>query len=184
MKKKQVEPDDEHFDQVDLVAEFEREHTPRAGRTLVVGSRVYPGRRDRRALYPACIGVDMLEGDGVDIVANLETTDLGPFDHIDCCSVLEHTPRPWVLAANLQSMLVPGGTLLLSVPFIWRPHAYPNDYWRFTREALPLLFPGIEWAAREYCNWRRQSEGKLPGLKVDGHPHYARTELLAFGVKA
>ena len=182
--RKSIETDDEHGDQVALVAEFEHEHTPRAGRTLLVGSRVYPGRQDRRALYADCVGVDMLDGEGVDVVANLEEpSDIGLFDHIECCSVLEHTPRPWVLAENLQNMLVQGGTLYVAVPFIWRPHAYPSDFWRFTKEALPLLFPAISWEEREYCSWRRQSEGKLPGVKVNGHPHYARTELLGFGVK-
>ena len=31
----------------------------------------------------------------------------------------------------------------LSVPFAWKFHGYPSDYWRFTREGVLKLFPGI-----------------------------------------
>lgn len=172
---------------LDVVAEFERLHVrPRAGRTLIVGSRVYPGRSDRRARYSDCIGVDMLEGEGVDAVADLEQPQpaLGLFDHIECCSVLEHTPRPWLLAAQIEALLVPGGTLHVSVPFVHRLHGYPNDYWRVTAEALPILFPAIAWAARQYASFVLQEGGKLPGLKsAAGYPYSARCDVLGFGIK-
>lgn len=173
---------------LDVVAEFERLHVrPRAGRTLIVGSHVYPGRSDRRARYPDCIGVDMQGGEGVDIVADLEQPQpaLGLFAHIECCSVLEHTPRPWLLAETVQALLEPGGTLHISVPFVHRLHNYPQDLWRFTAESLPVLFPAITWGARMYASFVLQAGGKLPGLKsANGYPYSARCDVLAFGVKA
>ncbi len=172
---------------LDVVAEFERLHVrPRAGRTLIVGSHVYPGRVDRRALYADCVGVDMLAGEGVDIVADLEQPqpELGQFDHIECCSVLEHTPHPWLLAAQLEKMLVPGGTLHISVPFVHRLHGYPHDFWRISIETVPILFPAITWTARMYASFKLQSSGKLPGLKsAAGYPYCARCDVLAFGVR-
>ncbi len=90
---------------------FERKfRRPKEGRTLIVGSHVYGGREDRRKLYKKAVGVDMIAGPGVDVVADLEDTgsimDLwtgdGPFDHVECRSVLEHSRRPWRLARNIE----------------------------------------------------------------------------------
>jgi hypothetical protein len=35
------------------------------------------------------------------------------------------------------------GVLYVSVPFSWKFHAYPSDYWRFTPEGIRILFPKI-----------------------------------------
>lgn len=161
---------------------------PRPGRTLIVGSQIYKGREDRRKAFADALGVDMLSGPGVDLVLNLEEpvpADLiEAFDHIECRSVLEHSPRPWLLAANLERLLVPGGTLDLSVPFVWNVHAYPSDYWRFTTEAVRSLFPNIEWKALRYAGATLYEHGKTPRAVVYGHIHIARTEVLGFGVRA
>ncbi len=46
---------------------------PVKGRTLVVGSKLYPTKMvDRRKRYEDAVGVDMAEGDGVDLVLNLD----------------------------------------------------------------------------------------------------------------
>ena len=115
---------------------------PKPGRTLIVGSRVYEGREDRRPLFADAIGVDMLAGPGVDRVLNLEDplpSDLGQFDHVECISVLEHSKRPWKLAANLTRLMSMGATIYLAAPFIWRVHNFPNDYFRYTRYGLCYL---------------------------------------------
>ena len=66
---------------------FEREVVrPRQGRTLIVGSKVYADKEDRRGRYSDAVGVDMLSGDGVDFVVNLEEPlpkALGLFDHVE-----------------------------------------------------------------------------------------------------
>lgn len=168
--------------------QFERKYRrPRPGRTLIVGSRVYATRADRRKLYPAAIGVDMLEGPGVDWVRDLEG-DVpylqDPFSHVECHSVLEHSRRPWLLAANIERLMAPGATLDLSVPFIWRVHAYPSDYWRFTAEAVRSLFPNIEWQALAYATTKTlSSNDKALKRSIDGEVCFARTEVLGWGVK-
>lgn len=45
---------------------------PREGRTLVVGSKCYGEKQDRRKLYADAIGIDLFDGDGVDQVHDLE----------------------------------------------------------------------------------------------------------------
>jgi len=120
------------------------------GRTLVIGSKVYQTNSDRRLLYKNAIGLDMEDGEGVDIVHNLESPLPGQYDHIDCCSVLEHSQRPWLVAENIRKLMAPRATILLAVPFAWRVHGYPSDYWRFTIESFPVLFPTVQWEDRHY----------------------------------
>lgn len=162
---------------------FERRYVrPRAGRTLIVGSHLFGDRPDRRALYPDCLGVDMQDGPGVDQVADLEEPqDLGTFAHIDCLSVLEHSRRPWLLAANMERMLDPGGTLYVAVPFVWRVHGYPSDYWRFTADGVRALFPGIAWSRLLYAGL--QLAKRVPVRKNGEYPHFPRTMVCAFGTK-
>lgn len=173
---------------------FERAHVrPKAGRALVVGSQVYGARPDRRLRYGEAIGADMLPGPGVDWVLNLEEPlppGLGLFDHVDCLSVLEHSKRPWLLAANLQRMMKPGATIFVTVPFVWKVHAYPDDYFRFTPAGLALVLPAIRWEALRLVHWAIEPEGavRLPSEKMrndeNGPPWFPRTETMGFGVKA
>jgi len=160
---------------------------PKPGRTLIVGSRVYEGREDRRPLFADAIGVDMLAGPGVDRVLNLEDSlpsDLGQFDHVECISVLEHSKRPWKLAANLTRLMSMGATIYLSAPFIWRVHNFPNDYFRYTRDGIRALFPGIVWQQLAYAHEKLSFSDRASVLeKGVGHPYMARTEVLGWGVR-
>ena len=162
---------------------------PRAGRTAIIGSQIYKGREDRRAAFADVIGIDMLSGPGVDCVLNLEEplpADLiGAFAHVECRSVLEHSRAPWLLAANLERMLMDGGTLDLSVPWVWSTHAYPSDLFRFSIDGVRSLFPAIEWRALKYAGGGCLHDGpKTPREMIDGHVYIQRTEVLGFGVKA
>lgn len=169
-------------------AKFEAKYRhPKAGRTLIVGSRVYATREDRRRLYEEAVGVDMLAGPGVDVVANLEEQVpdelLFYFHHIECISVLEHSRRPWLLAANIERLMAPGATLHLAVPFVWKTHGYPSDYWRFTAEAVRELFPGIKWDALMYASQEKlwQGDVKQPKQQIGDSVYLARCEVLGFG---
>jgi SAM-dependent methyltransferase len=176
----------------DLMAFFEYEFVqPKKGRTLVVGSKLYTGREDRRLRFPEAVGVDMLPGDGVDYMMNLEELSkddfetLGKFDHVDCVSVLEHSSRPWLMAANLEKLLVPNGTIYLNVPFIWRVHAYPDDYFRYTAAGVRVLFPQIEWNVMKYVSSSINDSHKLGAMlnNMNGLPYLPRTSVLGFGAK-
>ena len=171
---------------------FERRFCrPREGRTLIVGSHIYGGKEDRRKRYANAWGVDMLAGPGVDVVADLEdwgmVTYLLPisgFDHVECHSVLEHSRRPWLMAENITALMAPGATLDLRVPFVWRPHAYPSDYFRYTTEGVRVLFPRIDWEGLLYATDTHLSKvAKLMGLHQDDRVHLARCEVMGFGVR-
>lgn len=156
----------------------------KVGRTLIVGSKIYSGREDRRLKYKDSVGIDMESGDGVDIVLNLECrlpANLGKFDHIECCSVLEHSKKPWLLTSNLEKLLVSGGTLFVEAPMVWRIHSYPDDYFRFTINGLKSLFSNIDWLGESYLTNKLCEKPET--TKINNHPYFARTEALLFGVK-
>ena len=53
--------------------------------------------------------------------------------------VLEHVERPGAFLAECARVLKPGGTILFTVPFSYRFHYVPYDYFRFTPSALRML---------------------------------------------
>jgi SAM-dependent methyltransferase len=74
------------------------------------------------------------------------------FDTVVCLEVLEYVWRPDAALTEMRRLLKPGGTLVLSTPFLHRIDA-SNDYWRFTEPALRRLleaagFEVIQWAAQ------------------------------------
>lgn len=170
---------------VDLHKLFREKYVrPNPGPVLIAGSKVYPGRRDRRKVYENAVGIDQEEGEGVDIVADLENPLLvyvGRFHHIECWSVLEHAKRPWLIAQNLESMLTPMGSIHITVPFVWRIHGYPSDYWRFTIEAIRELFPRIEWQTLLYAHTKLDSQ--VPGGTIEGHKFFPKCEVFGFGLR-
>lgn len=127
------------------------------GPVLEVGSKDYGNTPNFRALLPEAqyLGVDLEPGKGVDLVRDL-TDDLRTitsglpvpsFNTVICFSVLEHCRHPFKMCDNLSALLNRGGVVFVSVPFSWRIHAYPSDYWRFTPEGVKVLFPGFDFEA-------------------------------------
>ncbi len=122
------------------------------GPVLETGSKRYNRNvsYDYRSLLAplgAYVGTDLAPGDGVDVVADL-TADFDAlpealrgtkFGTIVSMSVMEHVRDVYKFASNLRRLLDDDGTLLVSVPWVWRFHGYPSDYWRFSPEALKFL---------------------------------------------
>jgi hypothetical protein len=63
---------------------------------------------------------------------------------------MEHVKKPWLFADNLSALTRPGGRLYISVPWVWRYHPYPDDYFRFSWKGVMELFPSFEWSGIEY----------------------------------
>ncbi len=138
------------------------------GPIVEIGSRDYGSTENFRELYPgnAFVGVDLEAGPGVDMVADL-TEGVGslPESHFGlaiCCSVLEHTPRPWIMAQNITRIVREHGWLYIAVPWVWRYHAYPDDYFRFSFRGVAALFPAFDWSDECYAT---SSQGEI--IEID-----------------
>lgn len=163
-----------------------REHLRHVGdEALEVGSRRYKDHAflDLKGFFAAekptvrLAGCDLLAGDNVDVVVDLTDTPqavaqaLGGrrFDTVLCVSVLEHIPNVFAAAASIEALLRPGGTLFVSVPFVFRYHGYPGDFWRFTPEAVVHLFPQVDFRGLSHSCVSSMEEGdwmSLSGLNV------------------
>ncbi len=58
------------------------------------------------------------------------------FDTILLSDVLEHIAEPGKLWLEMARILKPGGKLILNVPFYYKIHEMPHDYYRYTEFAL------------------------------------------------
>jgi len=58
------------------------------------------------------------------------------FDVVMSISVLEHTPQPEMLFKEMARVLKVGGIMIQHVPFSFRLHEEPHDYYRFTPHVL------------------------------------------------
>lgn len=72
-------------------------------------------------------------------VANIEDPHFtDEADAAFCLEVLEHTLDPQAVIDNIYENLKHGGTLYLSVPFLYPEHG-EEDYWRFTQNGLRYM---------------------------------------------
>jgi SAM-dependent methyltransferase len=92
------------------------------------------------------INVDLFPAEGVDVVCDAERLPFQDevFDRVDCDAVIEHTPSPQRLAAEIVRCLKPAGACHLAAPFCHPFHEYPKDYYRFTLDGLKELVKPLE----------------------------------------
>lgn len=71
---------------------------------------------------------------GLDLKADAARLPLagGSYEAVLCSEVLEHVVDPRPVLAEIYRVLQPGGTALITVPFMFRQHADPADYGRYT----------------------------------------------------
>ncbi len=129
----------------DLIAGAYQTHLPgnARGRLLDLGCGKVPLYRAYRPLVDDIVCVDWANtlhknpylDQEVDLSGPLPFED-GAFETVILSDVLEHIPVPQQLLAEIGRVLVPGGKLLLNVPFYYQIHEAPHDYYRFTEFAL------------------------------------------------
>ena len=87
---------------------------------------------------------DIAPSEKIDKVWDLEESPIqemiGYYDLFISTSVLEHVKRPWIAARNIEQVVSTGGYIYISVPWAWDFHEFPGDYWRFSHQALDVLF--------------------------------------------
>jgi SAM-dependent methyltransferase len=162
---------------------------------LEIGSYQVAGQEDIAELRPLFfgkdyLGVDMRSGPGVDCIADVEalpqkTASVGT---VIALNTFEHVPHFWKAFAEVDRVLRPDGVFLVSCPFYFHIHSYPNDYWRFTPQALKLLladFPNkiIGWqgpSKRPANVWALALGPKHPPLSADQYGRF-RSLLAEYG---
>jgi len=78
-----------------------------------------------------------------------EMMDGVPDEHYDwviSTAVLEHVRDPWAVARQAMRVTKPGGFSYTLAPFAHQVHVGPDygDYWRFTPNAMEILFTGCK----------------------------------------
>jgi SAM-dependent methyltransferase len=93
--------------------------------------------------------IDIIESNKVqtivmDVCEPVDAELEGRFDFVLSHWVFEHLAAPWVAARNIVRMLKPGGLSVTVTVFAWRYHPVPEDFWRFTPQALSYIFEPLE----------------------------------------
>jgi SAM-dependent methyltransferase len=132
-----------------LITFFEEASRLSSPRVLELGSK--RSRKNRSTLHKAWVphageylGTDFQDGEDVDIVGDLHSlsrlTGEERFDIIISCSTLEHVQYPWLAVEEISRILSMHGLIAVQTHHAFPLHAYPQDYWRYTTEALAALF--------------------------------------------
>jgi SAM-dependent methyltransferase len=92
------------------------------------------------------VGVDMVEGPNVDVVANLEEDwFIGePFDIVISGQMLEHLQFPLVAVQTMKRAVKVGGYLIMIAPWQYGIHRHPIDCWRVLPDGMEFLLEGFE----------------------------------------
>jgi len=129
-----------------LFEEFRAEANRVQGKVLEIGSRqVCQGGQSKRSLFPDCsyVGFDYYGDGNTDIVGDAHELSKffgREFDAVFSLAVLEHFAMPWVVAAEINKVLKVGGLTFHSTHFAFPLHERPWDFWRYTDQALRVLF--------------------------------------------
>jgi SAM-dependent methyltransferase len=117
-----------------------------SGPVVEIGSLYQPGHETLSNLRPyfkgkEYIGCDIRHGLGVDRIEDahaLSFTDRS-IKTMLMLEILEHLPYPNKAIEEAWRVLDYDGLLVISVPFNFRLHGFPTDYWRFTASGIHLI---------------------------------------------
>lgn len=94
--------------------------------------------------------MDVVPDYNPDIVGDIHNMPFADnsLEAIICIAIFEHIENPFKAAAELYRVIKPGGYCLVQAPFLFYYHpekGYYNDYWRFTPDALKMLFKDFSY---------------------------------------
>ncbi|MHC4121569.1 MAG: hypothetical protein ACYSWO_29200 [Planctomycetota bacterium] len=89
-------------------------------------------------------GVDMQDSECTDVRCDLTQgigggMEWGKYGSCVCAETLEHVDYPADFLEVVFMLLRPGAWIVITTPFAFPVHGFPNDYWRFTPEGMKLL---------------------------------------------
>lgn len=94
--------------------------------------------------------------------SGLIPVDCGKYDMVFSVNTLEHVYHLEKTLRELRRVLKPGGRLVLIIPFIFRVHGHPNDYYRGTPSfwETALTAAGLTEIGIEALTWGPFSTGQ------------------------
>ncbi len=104
------------------------------------------GFADLRSLFAdrEYLGCDMRPGPGVDRVEDVTAIGMPTCSAgtIICLETFEHVFEIKRAFEEVQRVLKPGGIFIITAPFYFKIHGYPDDYWRMTPSCLRQMLKG------------------------------------------
>ena len=122
------------------------DESPEPLSVLELGSRARSGNTNRNQISNRhhYTGVDLCEGENVDIVADAHSlSDHFKPDSIDAVfaiSVFEHLAMPWKAAIELNRIMRMGAIAMFLTHQTWPLHDEPFDFWRYSSESWHAIF--------------------------------------------
>lgn len=172
-----------HDQSYEMMEKFRETYMHSVRRVLDVGSQMVMGEhaiQSYRNLFPReveYIGLDVEEGESVDVVVTPDCEkwpfEDESFDAVISGQCLEHTRKPWVLAAEMGRVVKPGGVVAIIVPWMWEEHL--EDYWRFSHRGLAVL--------AEVAGITPEEKGHVAHTTQVGTQVVVRTDSFLCGIK-
>jgi len=112
---------------------------------LEVGSRNVNGSLRELKLPDPYTGIDLVEGPGVDLIADAADMpfDDASFSTVISASMLEHALDPVAVLSEMARVLAPGGFLLVTAAANGFPFHNPPDRWRFLPGTMTEILRGF-----------------------------------------
>lgn len=128
-----------------MLADWHAANPGRRPTLLDIGGRARSGYRHAGAFDQCDVTVtDIIADPSVDTVTDVHrmSADLGAgrFDFAMCISVFEHLLMPWKAVLEINTVLKPGGVILVQTHQTVGLHDTPWDYYRFSDESWKGLF--------------------------------------------
>lgn len=129
------------------------------GKLLDVGCGEKPYSLIYNNYVESSIGVDVEtcvhEQRYVDVFASADDLPFedSTFDTVLCTNVLEHVANMEAAFQEISRVHKSGGTLIISVPFLYPTHEAPYDYYRFTGYGLEYLLDKYNYEILECKTW-------------------------------
>ncbi len=122
-----------------IVGEYLRRHADRIGGTLLdlgAGNQPYADWYAQRCT--TSIATDIAPHDGIAALSTAESLPFSShsFDTVVATEVLEHVTDAEAALDEIVRVLAPGGTLVVTVPFLYPIHEAPHDHRRLTSHGL------------------------------------------------